>query len=300
MPSGHAETSTLFFILLYFYKLIPLSIALLLITIFSIQRVVTNKHTTFQVIIGIILGTVYASIYKFFDLSITGFIIILIIGLILTLLTIYKIDKQVYGPIPDWVNKSMLKDIKKKQDSPLYIKIGSLYSNAYIQSVTFIDWNNLELYLDEIVDRIKKTGVYYDAVVGIKTGGAIISDYISLKLGIPNYKIKLSRVEYNCNKQSGDTIDDIVKKSLFHKQGEFFICQGIDTNLEGKNVILIDELVSTGITMKECYNYLKDEKHVNIIYPTCIGFYKYTYKSDLQINNILGQTVLVWPWGYDN
>jgi hypoxanthine phosphoribosyltransferase len=297
MPSGHAETTSVFCFLLYFYKIIPLWVCMLFILVVCIQRVAAHMHTLIQVIAGTIVGLLYALIYKNFSY---GFLIVFFIGLMLVLLSIYKIDSQVYGPIPNWVDRKMYDSIKKKQDSPLYIKIGSLYANSLIQEITFMKWYELEHYLDKMVERIKQSEIDYHAVVGIKTGGAIISDYISLKLGLPNYKIKLTREEYNCNKQYAETIDDIVKKNFTKKQGEFTICEGIEDNLEGKNIILVDELVSTGKTMEESYNYLKEQKYANIVYPTCIGFYKSTYIGSLQINNILNDTVLIWPWGYDN
>jgi len=87
---------------------------------------------------------------------------------------------------------------------------------------------------------------------------------------------------------------------VLKKKGEYTICEGIEDNLEGKNIILVDELVSTGKTMEESYNYLKEQKYANIVYPTCIGFYKSNYKGSLHINNILNDIVLIWPWGYDN
>jgi len=300
MPSGHAETASLFFFLSYFYNFIPLWVTLLFIIIFSMQRIVTNMHTISQVIVGALLGLSYASIYKFFNLSVIGFTIVFMIGFIFVLLSIYKIDQKVNHPIPNWVDKSMYKSIKKKQEAPLYIKVGSFYVNAVIQKITFISWNNLEKYLDQMVYKIKVSGIKYDAVVGIKTGGAIISDYISLKLGLPNYKIKLTREEYNCNKNPNNTIDDIIKKNLLNKPGLFTICEGIDDNLDGKNIILVDELVSTGKTMEESYHYLKEQKHAYIIYPICVAFYNWKYKGNLYINNIINGTVIVWPWGYDN
>jgi hypoxanthine phosphoribosyltransferase len=297
MPSGHAETSSVFAFLLYFYKIIPLWVCLLVIYIISLQRITSHMHTISQVIVGATLGYIYAAIYKSFSY---GFGIILAIGLLLTLLSIYKIDKQVYGPIPSWVDKSMYDSIKKKQESPLYIKVGTIYANALVQNRTFVSWNELERCLDKMIERINNSEIKYDAVVGIKTGGAIISDYISLKLGLPNYKIKISREEYNCNKGSSDTIDDMVKKNFSYKQGDYIICEGINSNLEGKNIILVDELVSTGKTIEEAYNYLKEQKYANIVYPTCVAFYKFKYRGSLYINNILNGTVLIWPWGYDN
>jgi hypoxanthine phosphoribosyltransferase len=297
MPSGHAETSSVFSFLLYFYKIIPLWVCLLIIFIISLQRITSHMHTIDQVVIGATLGYIYALLYKKFSY---GLIIVFIIGLLLAVLSIYKIDRQINGPIPSWVDESMYESIKKKQSSPFYIKVGAIYANAVVKKRTFITWNELENYLDTMIEKIKKSQIKYDAVVGIKTGGAIISDYISLKLGLPNYKIKLTREEYNCNKQYSDTIDNIIKKNVTNVRSEYTICEGIDDNLEGKNIILVDELVSTGKTMEESYIYLKEQKYVNFVYPTCIGFYKSKYKGSIRINNILNQTVLIWPWGYDN
>ena len=70
--------------------------------------------------------------------------------------------------------------------------------------------------------------------------------------------------------------------------------------MDGKNIILVDELVSTGKTMEESYHYLKEQKHAYIIYPICVAFYNWKYKGNLYINNIINGTVMVWPWGYDN
>lgn len=150
MPSGHAETSSVFSFLLYFYKIIPLWVCLFIISVISVRRIVSGMHTLNQVIVGAILGFIYAFIYKNFTL---GFIIILIIGLLLAVLSIYKIDRQVYGPIPLWVDKSMYESIKKKQSSPFYIKVGSIYANVLVKKRTFISWDELEKYLDKMIER---------------------------------------------------------------------------------------------------------------------------------------------------
>jgi hypoxanthine phosphoribosyltransferase len=297
MPSGHAETAAVFSFLLYFYKIIPLWVCLLIISVISMQRITSNMHTISQVILGAALGYIYAFIYKRVWY---GFIIVFSIGLILSILSVYQIDRQVYGPIPSWVDKTMYESIKNKQSSPFYIKVGSIYGNALIRNRIFMSWDELEKYLDKMIERINKSGIRYDAVVGIKTGGAIISDYISQKLGLPNYKIKLTKEEYNCNKKPSDSIDNMVKNNFFYREGKYTICEGIDDNLEGKNIILVDELVATGKTMEESYNYLKEQKYANIIYPTCISLFQYKYHGSLHINNIINEIPLIWPWGYDN
>jgi hypoxanthine phosphoribosyltransferase len=300
MPSGHAETTTILSLILYYKKLIPFWICLLIIFGISLQRIVTNKHSLIQVLMGITVGYMYFNIYKYFDLSIYSIIIVFMIGFILSLLVIYRLNKEIYKPIPTWVSPEMIPSIQNKQNSLFYMKILTIYANALMQNRTFISWHQLENYLDIIVDKIKRSGQHYEAVIGIKTGGAIISYYISQKLNLPNYKIKLSRKEYNCNKQSYNTFNDIIIKNILSNLGEYTVCEPIEDNLQGKNVILVDELVSSGKTMVEAVEYLKNEKGVNIIYPTTISLNKKLFKQDLKIDYIINDTIFIWPWGYDN
>ena len=195
---------------------------------YFIQRIITDMHTLPQVTVGFILGFIYSYLY----ITLNGWyssIIILFIGLILIFLIIHKIDKYVYGPIPDWVDKDMLSSIYKKQDSPWYSKILHILANSYLHARTFMSWK------DVIIYKIQESGIKYDAVVGIKTGGAIISDY----------KVKLTRSEYKCNKKPNDMFNDIYKN-----YGDYAICKGIDNNLKGYNIILIDELVGSRTTME--------------------------------------------------
>jgi len=300
MPSGHAETSTIFFSLLYFYQFISLPICIIFIFLFSIQRIISNMHTNGQVIAGIILGLVYSEIYYVTNLSISSFLFVFIIGIILASLIVNKLNSKLQEPIPKWVDPEMLPNIKKKMETPYYMKMITIYANAHTQEVTFVSWKDIEIYMDDIIERIKGSNVKYDAIIGIKTGGAIISDYISKKLNIKNYKVKLTRSEYNCDKKPINTISDLILKRILNNYGEYDICEGIDDNLSGKNVILIDETVSSGTTMLSTIKYLRDEKQVDVIFPTAISLSRKLYKGDIYINYAISRTVYVWPWGYDN
>jgi hypoxanthine phosphoribosyltransferase len=194
----------------------------------------------------------------------------------------------------------MIPSIEKKQNIPFYLKVLTIYSNAILRNRTFLSWKSLETYLDDLIDIIKAQNIQYDCVVGIKTGGAIISDYVSNKLKLPNYKVKLSRSEYNCNKTPNHTINDAFHRQVLNNYGEYLLCEGIYDNLKGQNIILIDEMVSSGNTMNETIKYLRNEKHVNIIQPTCISFSKEKFKYDYKIEYSLPTLVFIWPWGYDN
>jgi hypoxanthine phosphoribosyltransferase len=300
MPSGHAEGSTLLFGLLYLTGILSGPICLFIISMVCIQRVVSNMHTIGQVVMGILLGGFYALVYYYTHFSLFSFLFVFVWSWILVALSIYKIDATIKEPIPEWVDPQMIPSIQKKQESPFYLKGMSLFANAFIQEKTFVTWKELELYLDTVVDNIKNTCIPFDAVIGIKTGGAIVSDYLSKELQIPSYKIKLSREEYKCNKKPGDSILDVIYRQLWNHYGTYTLCEGIDDNIKGKNVILIDEMVSSGTTMLESIQYLRKEKQVYMLYPTCIALSRKKYKKDVVIHSVLPKLVFVWPWGYDN
>lgn len=300
MPSGHAQTITIFALLLYNYKMIALPVCILLILSVSLQRVISNAHTFLQIIIGILLGLFYSYIYISNNLTPICVFYIMLITLILIFTVMYKIEVEIYKPIPDWVDTNMITSIQKKQKSPFLLKFASIFVNSVIQGRTFIDWHMLEDYLDILIAEIKETNIQFDGIVGIKTGGAIISDYISKKLQLPNYKIKISRSEYNCDKKPVDTINDIYQKHLLDNLGEYTVCEGINKNIQGKNIILVDEMITTGKTMSESIRYLKNEKKTNIICPVCISFSQKRFIFDYNALHILNDIVCIWPWGYDN
>ena len=299
MPSGHAEISTIISLLLYSYNYINQYLCIFIIVVVSLQRIVSNMHTFPQIIAGIIIGSLYSLIYIHFNLSIFAFLIVISIGFILIFLIIYKIDKDIYGEVPGWVDKNMLSSIDKKINVSYYSKIIHIISNnIHPNSILFINWRNTEQYLDILIDKIKKSNIQFDGIVGIKTGGAILSNYISNKLNIKNYKVKLTKNKFNCNKNN---IDSFYESIIERKWSKYTICEGVHDNLEGKNLIVIDELVDTGNTISECIKYLKTNKKANIIYPVCIilNNKKYNNKESIEyVNN--NNKIIIWPWGYEN
>jgi hypothetical protein len=92
MPSGHAEGITILSSLLYLYNFIPLWLCLILIIGVSGQRITSQMHTLPQVLAGISFGYIYALLYHYFNFSFYSFLIVLSIGSILSLLSIYDIQ----------------------------------------------------------------------------------------------------------------------------------------------------------------------------------------------------------------
>jgi membrane-associated phospholipid phosphatase len=63
MPSGHAETAAVLAYLMYKKGLINGWACAAIITLIGLQRIVYNRHTLLQVIVGTCLGLLYAHIY---------------------------------------------------------------------------------------------------------------------------------------------------------------------------------------------------------------------------------------------
>jgi hypoxanthine phosphoribosyltransferase len=295
MPSGHTELTTLLSYILYKYKYISLPIVFILIIGMCIQRVLFKRHTILQTIIGVIFGFIYALIYlnfknNYMRLGISLFFIVLYVNLIL-----YEITKLLNKPLPIWIDKQMYSTINKKKNMYYYMKcINIIMPSIHQEDILYITWNDLEYYLNKVIEKLKSKNIQYDGIVGIKTGGAIISDYISKKLNIKNYKIKVKEEQFGCTPDRNmlQFIKMWYKKNI-NKNNNYIICEGIPDDITNKNIILIDEQISTGLTMNTCIKYLNNKK-VNNIFPIVIT------NNNQPIDYILKNYINIWPWGYDN
>jgi hypoxanthine phosphoribosyltransferase len=298
MPSGHAETITIICTLLYNYKYINLDTCIFIILVISLQRVISQKHTITQVLFGNIIGLLYSLLYvKLSHNLFIGIFTVILLGFLLLLLILIDIDLKVHEPVPKWIDKNIIPIIEKKQNISIVHKIISLYNNCIDQNtILYISWKKLEDYLDILITKIKETNIKFDAVVGIKSGGAIISDYVSKKLGLLNYKIKIKN-----NSNDNSFLFHNVKKNILKNYGNNIIIEGIDDDLLNKNIILLDENVDSGMTMYSAIKYLKSKK-INIVKPYCICYLNKTHKKfdKYKIDYVTNDEIIIWPWGYDN
>jgi hypoxanthine phosphoribosyltransferase len=298
MPSGHTEIATIISFILYSNKYINLFMVFIIIFIFAMQRIVSSMHTISQVIYGLILGLLYSLIFINLNKKIYIIIFILILTLVLNFIYITIINKKI-KEYPEWVlNDSSLEPIlKKKYNIPFYAKFcETSLLNRYIE------WNELENNMDILINKIKQSGITFDTVVGIKSGGAILSKYISNKLDLDCYYIKISDKDDDCNKKIiSSTINYSIKK-IKNQENEYIICEGISENLIGKKILLIDEKIGTGNTMKNAINYLYNNKNASFILPCTI--YMDTTQNLINPSKIIylnkNNNDFIWSWGYDN
>jgi hypoxanthine phosphoribosyltransferase len=298
MPSGHVEIVTI--LSLWFYRFLKLPLVVCIIAFTCIQRVVSRRHTVLQTGVGILFGLFYAWVYSSvqYPLVLSLFFVFLYGNILMA-----HLDYKVKEKTPDWVHPSMYGSIQRKKQVRYDIKlVTSIFPSFEPDRFLFLSWRDLEFYLDQIVDHLKKTGIRYDAVVGIKTGGAILSGYISQKLGIPQYPIKVSNAIYQCKKTPGDIYQNYLDLYIRKKQPTYMLCEGIDVSLEGKNIVLIDEMVASGSTMNYSIDYLLQKGAAHISPVTIISTLESKAHPLIPLYSTFIQngTASCWPWGYDN
>lgn len=76
MPSGHTEGTTILCLLLNYYDLLPLPMAILTIFVVGLHRIVTNMHNIQQVSVGLLFGLLYTQLYINTDTSFTSLLIL--------------------------------------------------------------------------------------------------------------------------------------------------------------------------------------------------------------------------------
>jgi hypoxanthine phosphoribosyltransferase len=205
------------------------------------------------------------------------------------------IDAQIKN-YPEWIDPTLMPILhKKRNDVPLWYKMVEVF---YTRG-RYMDWHTLEQQLDILVEKIKATSIPFDAMVGIKSGGAIVTKYIATKLGLPYYYVKLSDKDYNCNKKPLDTGNYFYKK-LTNTKKQYIVCEAIQSDLKNKTILLFDELILSGNTLLHTINYLLEEKKVKKVVPATIFKNKETYADYNPLYLKKGLYDSIWSWGYDN
>jgi len=204
---------------------------------------------------------------------------------------------------PSWIDPSLDKVMQKKQNVSIFLKtlhiLFGIFVPFYDSGTELVcSWRKLESHLDDIVKLINEKDLQIDHVVGLKSGGAIITKYVAEQLKVDYSYIKVSNKDYNCKKQEIDFIKEGPKR-WFGAKREYMVCEPIDEDLKGKNVLILDEQVMSGVTMKAVIEYVNKEKGAKQVYPVVISNYR---KRKYDYNLLYTSTIryAVWPWGYDN
>ncbi len=298
MPSGHVETSVIFALLLVvFYNISPI-LAVIFIVLVGSQRILSKAHTINQVMVGMLLGFIYSILYAILNNPIYILLVCLSIGFVLILFITSIVEGKIYASVPSWVDPQLYYIITKKRTSfPLIIKMLSVCTPLIKQDLaSFISWNQLEKKLDNIIDKIDVKKI--DCIIGIKSGGAILSNYLSKKLNIPCYYVRVSSKCQHYKVQN--TFVDLYKRVYGIKLHQFSVCEPIEADITGKNVLLIDEQIATGTTVQTVVDYLNSKAVSSTIIATLCDWRVIKNNIHAITPDDTGEKYNAYAWGFDN
>ena len=306
-PSGHMESSIIFLGLLYitFFKdnIKILYIFVVIIILIGLQRIYSKSHNTYQVLIGILMGLtflfMYSSVSSPYSILLLCIVFYIIIQILSAIKIVRLIDKNAFHP-PAWFDKTLYPIIEKKMDYKLSFKlmntiamINPIYNPKII---SYSSWSDLEKQLDDMW-MIVNSDYKPDVIIGIKSGGAILANYLGEKYNIPYDYIKFKRKSNNFIKNAYDRLTEKNGNNLD-------IVSSPNIDIEGKNVLIVDELMHTGNTLLKTKQYCRANKVTGC--KTCVLMH-----VDYALNNFANKNTscdyslmksvnTMWPWGYDN
>lgn len=201
--------------------------------------------------------------------------------------------------VPDWFNpelvpllkkkieRSNIKDSERALDWMIRQVLKSLPSKLTgVKAKKKFTWNDIEGIIEDGCNAMEYEP---DIVIGIKSGGAFIADYVAKCLNIPT-------IDYMHISHYSDNSRSVVKSTLTSLNKKAIIKEGPKVEVKSKKVLLVDDQTATGSTLDVGVAYMKEEK-VKEVKTFCL------YSKDGDIPNLdfykEKGVMLYTPWGKD-
>ena len=147
-----------------------------------------------------------------------------------------------------------------------------------------LTWEDIEKATDKISKKIKDIGFNPDYIIGITTGGLIPLYFLAKKLNDTDNVLTISATSYDKDRKKDLRIIYLPK-----------------VDLSGKKVLLVDEIVETGDTLKKISDILINEYKVGELKTATLGVNtdKCKFFPDFYSFEEKGEWV-VFPWEKDD
>ena len=134
----------------------------------------------------------------------------------------------------------------------------------------FIPENEITAIINSIANKINNSGVKNPLFIAVMNGAFLFAADVMRKITIPNAEISFIKLSsYSGTKTTGK-----VNKLI-----------GISGNISGRNIVILEDIIDTGITLGKIMSLLKKENVADVKIATLL-FKPESYKSDISINYI--------------
>lgn len=106
-------------------------------------------------------------------------------------------------------------------------------------NLLFVDYQMFTRLGCELAERVRQSGETFDEIISISRGGALVARILSDLLGLPILNIGI---------RSYHSVD---------QQGELIVTQPLTVDIEGKKILVVDEICDTGKTFEVAAAHLR-------------------------------------------
>lgn len=167
--------------------------------------------------------------------------------------------------VPQWFDKRLLPLLEKKLDRSKMKKrertldwilrqnLKALSKHITGMVTKKFEWGDIERIIEQTCEVVTVSNYQPDAIIGIKSGGAFIANYVAQCLQVPT--VDYMRVtHYSANSQS------IVKATLENMNKQAVVREEPAYEVKGKKILLVDDQAATGSSLLVAKNYLEEKE----------------------------------------
>lgn len=263
-----------------------------------LQRLIHGRHTMKQLIVGLVLGSIAGSCVFYLSKKMGtktvfyGLLFSSVFVILIYLIEIIQIQNRFYNyikkePVPSWMDSHLVPILEKKKEKRSSFGSYLLFSTIpEIDTSNIYTWKILENMMDEFLEKDFRE-YNPELIIGIKTGGVFIANYLSYKSGVEYASIRVSH--YPDTSLIGKLKHHAVKEPVLSE-----IPPNFTEMISGKRVLIVDDIVGSGATIRVAKDKIKEEGARMIrtytVFTKKVGF------TDFESLSAVG---LFMPWGND-
>lgn len=146
-----------------------------------------------------------------------------------------------------------------------------------------VDWNEIRKLSKNILSQLKNKKINIDTLVTIFRGGSVLS--LILSANIKNLETACIHITRSLSNDSNAEFGNSIYKGITNS-----------SVIEGKNILLTEDIIDSGLTIDKVVDELKKYSPKNIYIATFYNFNKKKYENAISGEKLDEYCWIVFPW----